>query len=316
MVRYLEILFRFKARFAVLLLVLPAVVGGTVILLYPSYKATGNLWVDNPGYYGTSQPTGWSQYETPAQNESDSLVQLLSTRAFARALYDQMARAIPDPAQRVQAVANAKVTIAPAGTHLISITTSCDAPQICVELANGAVTALRNLQIQTEQANAKAGADFVNAQLQQAQSTLAASQATLRTYVAQHPGAKVQTDPTTIADPQLAALATDVQKKQTQVDSLQSQLNSDNTAATATALIEASPRVIDPPQVVKAGRLGDGSSLKKAGIGALVALALGLGYLFVLGWADKTLRDPSEIENRFKVPVVTTIPELQPSERF
>ncbi|HEY4025936.1 MAG TPA: hypothetical protein VGO86_05850, partial [Candidatus Dormibacteraeota bacterium] len=83
-----------------------------------------------------------------------------------------------------------------------------------------------------------------------------------------------------------------------------------------TALIQAGPRMVDPPVIQKGGLTGDGSGLRKAALTAGAVLALGAGYLFLLGWLDKTLRDPRDIERRFKLPVVTTIPELQPSERF
>src|SRR3981081_1734478 len=114
MVKYIEILFRFKFRFAFLLLLvlLPAGVGGTPVLLFPSYRATAQLWVDDPAYFGGATPTGWSQYLTAAQNEQDSLIQLLSTRSFTEDLYRRVATDIPDPATRGTAVGGAKLTIA------------------------------------------------------------------------------------------------------------------------------------------------------------------------------------------------------------
>ena len=43
---------------------------------------------------------------------------------------------------------------------------------------------------------------------------------------------------------------------------------------------------------------------------------LALVYLFLLGWVDKTARQPREIEHRLKLPVVATIPELKAFERL
>src|SRR5262245_50398618 len=121
MVKYVEILFRFKVRFALLLVLLPLVVAGTYVLLFPSYKATAQLWVEDPSYFGGTSPRGWSIYLTPAQNESDSLNQLAGTRKFSSDLYQALGDTIPDPSQRTTAVAMAKIGVAPVGTHLMSI---------------------------------------------------------------------------------------------------------------------------------------------------------------------------------------------------
>src|ERR1700730_10610934 len=99
MARYIEILFRFKFRFLVLLALLPTAVGAVTIAMFPSYKANAQLWVDHPRYFGGATPSGWSQYLTPAQNEADSLTQLLSTGAFGRELSNRLVESIPDPSE-------------------------------------------------------------------------------------------------------------------------------------------------------------------------------------------------------------------------
>jgi uncharacterized protein involved in exopolysaccharide biosynthesis len=323
MAKYVEILFRFKVRFAFLLVVLPAIVGTTTILLMPSYKASATLWVDSPSYFGGATPSGWSIYLTPAQNEADTFNQQMGTREFGNQLYKQLADRIPDPTQRVHAVATAKLFVLATGTHLLSIVGSCDRPQICVTVVDTAITVLRNQQIDLEKAQAKEGSSYLAAQLQQVRTSLSTAEDALRRYVAAHPGAKFDgVDPALISDPELARLASDVQSLRSSVGNVQGQLERDNSILTgSTAVIAAGPRVIDPPQVTSAsslrGRLiGDGSNLKKAGLTGGATLALGLGYLFLMGWLDKSLRDPREIERRFKLPVVATIPELLPAERF
>jgi capsular polysaccharide biosynthesis protein len=318
MARYIEILFRFKFRFAVLLVLLPALVGGVTVVLFPSYKASAQLWVDNPSYFGNVTPTGWSQYLTPAQNEADSLTQILSTGAFGRELYRRLANDIPDDARRQQVVIASKINVFSTGSHLMDITASCSVRSDCILLVNTAVAVLRDLQIQSEKAQAQSGVTYITAQLKDAKTSLSASEDAMRRYIVMHPGAKVDigADPATIPDPELSRIAADVQTEKNTVNDLQDQLNRDNNILKAsTALIEAGPRVVDPPQVI-GGRLGDGTALKKAGMTGGGTLALGLVYLFLLSWLDKTLRDPREIEHRFKVPVVAAIPELSLSERF
>lgn len=155
MVKYVEILFRFKVRFAFLLVVLPAVVGTTTILLMPSYKASATLWVDSPSYFGGATPSGWSIYLTPAQNEADTFNQQMGTREFGNQLYKQLADRIPDPTERIHAVVAAKLFVLATGTHLLSIVGSCDRPQICVTVVDTAIIVLRNQQIDLEKSPGK-----------------------------------------------------------------------------------------------------------------------------------------------------------------
>lgn len=316
MARYVEILFRFKIRFVILLAILPALVGAVTILLFPSYTASAQLWVDNPSYFGGATPSGWSQYLTPAQNESDSLSQLLSTRAFGREFNRRLADSIPDPAERSRAAAGARVSIYAAGTYMMVVAAACERPSLCIILVNTAIQVLRDQQIDTEKAQARAGMTYITAQLQQTKANLTTSEDALRKYLATHPGAKIEPDPSAIADLELSRLAAEVQQRRSRVIELQDQLSRDNAVVSApAALFPSAPRVVDPP-LVSGGRLGDRTSLRKAAMTGGATLGLGLGYLLLLGWLDKTLRDPRDIEHRFKVPVVTTIPELQPSERF
>ncbi len=317
MARYVEILFRFRLRFAVLLLLLPAVVGAITILLSPSYKAVAQLWVDDPSYFGGAQPSGWSQYATPAQNETDSLTQLINTRQFSHDLYAHLADAIPDPAERTNAVTNAKVQIIPTGSHLVMMTASCDQKPVCIVVVNRAVDVLREEQVADEKENAKAGQAYVTQQLQQAKTSMTTSEDALRRYILTHPGAKVDAEPATITDPELSRLALDVQQQRSRVSDLQNQVDRNNSIASqSTAVIQTLPRMVDPPILTHGFPLGDGSGIRKGMMYGGATLGIGAAYLFLLGWVDKTLRNPRDIENRFKVAVVTTIPELQPSERF
>jgi hypothetical protein len=318
MIRYIEILFRFKVRFAFLLLVIPAVAGAVTILLFPSYSASAHLWVDDPGYFGGVTPTGWSQYLTPAQNEADGLNQLTLTHAFQVDLYSALGADIPDQSQRVSAILNDKLAVVPLESHLILVTASCGHPPVCTAVVSRAIDVMRTEQIQSEQRNAQTGLAYLTQQLQQAQAAQSQAASKLATYLAAHPGTKVDsTDPNQVPDPALAALLASVQTTKNTTSDLQSQVDRDNTVVAANITRDQSnPRVIDEAAVSGAGLLGDHTVLKKAGVVAGGAFALGLMYVFLLGWLDKTLRDPRDIERRFKVPVVTTIPELQPSERF
>jgi uncharacterized protein involved in exopolysaccharide biosynthesis len=317
MVKYLEILFRFRGRFAILLVLLPALAGIGTILLFPSYKATAQIWVDSPSYFGSgATPSGWNQYLTPAQNEADSLNQLLQTRAFDSALYDGLAPAVANPVDRQRALASGKLTITALGTHLVVVSAVCDRPPICVAIVNTTIDVLKSLQIQFEKDQATAGIAFVSGQLKDAEASLAAAETALQTYLVDHPTIKVDPIPDNNG-PELARLLATRDQLRAKVTDLQTSLDRDQyVSSVSTSVIESGPRVVDPPQVVGTGLTGDGSSKRTAVIAAGCCLAVGLAYLFVLAWVDKTARDPREVEKRLQISVVTTIPRLSPAERL
>ena len=218
MARYIEILFRYKLRFLVLLALLPTAVGAVTIVVSPSYKASAQLWADYPSYFGGATPSGWSQYLTPAQNEADSLTQLLNTGAFGRDLTSRLATAIPDPSERRNAVNGAKISVFSTGSHLITISATCAKPGICIAVLNAAISVLRDQQIDGEKIQAQAGVQFLTAQLHQTKADLTGSESELRTYLVAHPGAKVDADPATITDPELSKIALKVQQQRTRVN--------------------------------------------------------------------------------------------------
>src|SRR5450759_5867605 len=87
MAKYVEILFRHRLRFLILLLVLPVELAAACIALFPHQSAVSSLWVDTPAYISISAAaSGWDQYLTPAQNTVDALDQLRSTDSFVKSL--------------------------------------------------------------------------------------------------------------------------------------------------------------------------------------------------------------------------------------
>jgi len=315
MAKYVELLFRFRIRFAALLILLPLAIGAATVFFFPTYKATADLWVDNPNYFGTSFiPIGWNQYLTPAQNQSDTLNQLLSTDAFASGLGDRLASSggITDQVELRQTVGtvSTRLKVTATGSHLLTLAVTCDRAPVCTQVLVATIDLFREQQSKLQQAQADVGISFLSGQLKEARAALKSSEDALQRYLAEHPG--VKTDPASAAtNPELTGLMTDVSQKRATAADIQGNLDTvQRLSSTSARLLEIGPRVIDAPHISKGGLIGDGSSLKRAGLGALVCFAIGLAYLFVMSWMDKTTRDLKELERRLKVPVVATIPVL------
>jgi hypothetical protein len=316
MAKYVDVLFRFRIRFFLLLVLLPAVIGGATIYFFPSYKATATLWVDSPTAYGTGfTPIGWNRYLTPAMNESDILNQLLGTRAFAAALDDRIIASgvVPDKTERDQVVwtVAGHMKINATGSQLMTISMTCDRAAVCTQVLVDAIALFREQEGKLQEKQFKAGKKFLAGQLENAQASQKAAEDALQTYLAAHPGVKA--DPLIAStNSELARLMADEQQSRANVNDLQYTLNQVTNVSSASAA--AGPQDIDEPHISKGGLLGDGTSLKRAGMYAGACMAIGLIYLFALSWVDKTARDVKELERRLKVHVVATIPVLSPGK--
>src|SRR5579864_6520427 len=91
MARYVEVLFRYWVRFAIILIVAPLVLGAATVVIFRTYQATASIWVESPDTFGQDvTPSGWNSYLTPAQNQADTLQQLITTLAFDNQIGDRM----------------------------------------------------------------------------------------------------------------------------------------------------------------------------------------------------------------------------------
>jgi hypothetical protein len=309
---YIEILFRYWRRFLVLLLLLPLTIGVVTVVFFPTYKATSQLWVENFADVGLGTPSGWNTYLTPSQNLSDSLTQLLNTRAFNDSLYDRVVQGgFTTRAQRDDVGASiAGIAVAAPGTHLLAITAGCDQRDVCVAVLGGLIDLFREQQVKLEQNQATVAITFFTEQLKTAKPARDAAQDLVSSYVEKHPSLKI--DPNaTLNDFEYARLVTDLRDKQSRVDDLNNRLAHDQFIASASQdVLQIGPQVVDAPVIARGGLLGDGTSLRRAMFSAVGCYAIAGLYLFLLVFVDKTARDPREIERRLKVPVVATIPRL------
>ena len=310
---YIEVIFRYWRRFLLLLFLLPATIGLITIVDFPTYRGETQLWAENFADVGLGTLSGWNIYLTPSQNLSDSLSQLLTTRAFTDSVYNDVVQQGFSSASQRADVANSigSVQAGASGSHVMTITATCEQRNVCIGVLTSVIDRFRNQQIKLAQNQAAVAITYFNEQLKTAYPALAAAQDAVEKYLAAHPN--LRTDPNaTIDDFEYARLLGDERVAQNRVNDLQNRIAVDQFIVSAsTQVIQIGPQVVDPPTIVKGGLLGDGSSLKRAVLSAAGCYAVAGAYLFLLVFADKTARDPREIERRLKVPVVVTIPALQ-----
>lgn len=326
MARYIEALFRYWIRFAVILILLPAPVSLATLVYYRTVQATANVWVADPTYLtaGTSSNyvAGWNQYLTPAQNETDQLDQYLQTDSFLKSVDGELANAgFENATERSQLIATIpkNMHVIANGSHLVTITFSCDKAAYCSAVLSSTIVVFQNRLTEALKAEEQLSTTFLKGQVDAADQRAKNSAAALEQYVAEHPGAAalVAAGGQSTGIPELDRLVTQAVQDRNQDLNLQTQLGqAQYTYAAADQFIQTSTRVVDAPQITKGGLLGDGSSLKKAAVVWLAAFGIAAIYLVLLVWTDKTARDIKELTGRLSVPVLATIPRLASKEMF
>lgn len=311
MAKYVEILFRHRLRFLILLVLLPAELAAACIALFPHQTAVSSLWVDTPAYISISPAaSGWDQYLTPAQNTVDALNQLRSTNAFVISLQSSLdaSNTFENTSERdsVLSTVLTDMLVTASGSHLVVINYTCPRAPICTNVVTSTEQIYHQWLVDQETAQAKVAIDFYNGQLADAQAKLRSDENALAAYLAAHPNARASDAPLI---PQLDQLLRSVDGDTLAVSSLQQQLDDTKLTNAAVGQLDSTVlKVVDPPRIV-GGRL---SSLpkKQMAIAAIASLVLAGAMLVVMAWSDRSAREPKDVESRLQIPVVATIHDL------
>ena len=324
--KYVETLFRQWQRFLILCVLLPAAIGGAVILLLPTYRATADIWVGDPSAYlgAGASPAGWSQYLTPAQNETDTINQMLKTRAFTTALDDRLTarstfRNASERTNAINGVANLKVLAV--GSHLVNFTYTCDRQDLCTQVLEAALVLFQDQLAQLQKDQATLGIGFLTVEQKDAATRVNKADDAVFKYLNAHPETRV--DLTTKAvqggatSVELSRLLDELNQARNHMNDLGVQLNQAQFIADASAqVVQTNAKIVDAPQLTKSGLIGDGTSLRIAAIAAAACLVLAAGFLFVTVRLDRTAREAKELEERLGLPVLSVVPHLSRRDSF
>ena len=312
MAKYAEVLFRHKIRFAALLL-LPVALGASLAVFLATYRATATLGIADPSAFGASfVPAGWSANQTPAQNLTDSMSQVIKMPGFQKSLSDKLfgSGTITNPGQLQSTLASIGTSLkaAPSSAHQVTLTYTCPHEAVCAVVLADAISIFRTQLDQVEQNQAAAATTFWNGQLKDAQANLTTAQAALQAYAAANPTVPLDANS---SDPQVALLVNNVRLWRAKVAEAQDGLTQAQYVGTASArFIQAGTTVLDPAHLAGSRYVGDRTSLIPAALVLVVGLVLVGAYGFFIAWSDRTAGDPKALERRLGVPVVATIPKL------
>jgi capsular polysaccharide biosynthesis protein len=311
MAKYVEILFRHRLRFLILLVVLPAELALACVFLFPHQTGTASLWVDTPAYITVSQgASGWNSYLTPAQNTVDSLDQLRSTDSFFRKLRGSLdaSKTFESISERdsVLSTVTTDTLITATGSHLVVLTYTCPHQPICTNVLTATVQIYHQWLLDRETAQADVAITFYTGQVADAQKKLESDENALTDYVNAHPSVKA-TDAT--LNPEFGQLISTVDGDKSSAAALQQKLDDTKLSKAAIQQLDGTVfKVVDPARTV-GGRLNN-LPKKQMTIAGIAALALAAAVLLIMVWSDRSTREPKDIEGRVRIPVVVTIPDL------
>jgi capsular polysaccharide biosynthesis protein len=317
MTKFAEILFRHRIRFIALALI-PVALGGSVAVIFASYRATASLRIEDPSAFGASfVPAGWSAGVTPAQNLADGVGQVVKTPGFSRSLSDRLRSAGTVASSELQQTVASAVTgvkASPSDSHVVTLTYSCPHPSVCLGVLSDAIDVIQQQMNQIQQAQTVAANAFWNGQLKDAQDKLASALTALHDYSVANPAVALDTSS---SDPQVLQLVNDVQQWKSKVAEAQNSLSQAQYLGTASArFLQVGTTLVDPPHIAGSRFVGDRTSLVPAVLVLLTGLALLIVYVLLLARRDRTAGDPAALERRLGVPVVATIPKLVSSRGF
>jgi hypothetical protein len=312
MAKYAEIVFRQRTRFFALFLI-PVALGASIALLFATHRAAATLSIADPSSIGASfTPVGWSANQTPAQNLTDSVSQVIRTPAFSQSLSRSLT--ISDAVsgagelQQVLASTDTKLKVSASGSHLMTLTYSCPRAALCLSVVSATIAILHEQLAKAQQNQAAAATDFWSGALKDAQANLAAAQKALQSYAAANPGTAVDASS---SDPQVVQLVNNVQLWRAKVAEAQNSLSqAQYLGSTSARFLQIATKVVDAPHVTSSRFIGDGTSLLPGALVLLIGLAAVATYVVLIGWVDRTAGDPKALEGRLGVPVVATIPKL------
>lgn len=322
MARYLETLLRFRLRFAVLLLIAPLTLGSSLALLFRTYEARADLWIDAPAYLGqVVAPADWSSRLDPAGNATATLTQLLATRSFASRVGESLASqgllSGADGRGSMVGSLGTQVRVQPRGSHLVELSYSNSSQALAVAVVRAAIAVYAEREAAAQQAQQEVSTTFLTTKVIAAEAAAAGSQQAVNTYLIGHPTARAPAAGTSSGIAELDRLAQQLAQNQTELTQLRGELAQARfLGEAASRVVQTNTRVVDEPRISDAGLLGDGRSLAAGGLLALACVLVSALYLVLLVWADKTARDPKELSRRLGIPVLTTIPLIGVQERF
>lgn len=300
----LEIIFRHRWRYLVLLVVLPLIGALICIPLYPKSSASELVWVQNQNLLNSGEPV-YQAYLTPAQVTQGDFEQYIQTHAFAAGVYKKLVHQGLS-ASEAAGIANglsSGLGAGATGNNLLLLAYTCtEASSLCPVILSVSWDVYEAYSASSVNNQLKVAEQAYQQQVQQAQQQLAGANAAANTYLSQHPGESQQT----ASDPTLSGLLQNVQAAQQSLQSAQGKLaDAQSQADTNRISVSSLYTVVGPPHT-------DGGHLsrlptKQMMMVAAVFWGLALASLIVITRVERVVRHPKQLAAALGVELAAVI---------
>lgn len=310
--RLLEALFRYKFLILMPIVLIPSIVTPVTLMVMPRYfQSDVGIWVDRSTYL--QSPVDGSPFSIPSQTQSTRLSELMHTRVF---MLDVAGRTSLAPLlttsggeDRIRALLDTGLTIAPTGSNLVTVSFRASTPQVAYQVAKAIVDAYQEKTATDTVDQAGVAIAFYQSQLSEAQTAFDKATNDLRSYAAaqgytDNPDLGTPSSPLSVGalDARLADLQSRVDFARKQVDSARGTLEQARLAAAAAAQgQQLGFQVLDPPQVATAAT----RDLKKVIIfpvaAVLTGFALSAAMLVLLTAGDRSVRYEMDLSPPLRV---------------
>lgn len=306
----------FRRYWAVLIpVILVPMIAMALTAKHWEYQSTAVVWVSSPVAGDKPAIGSYNTYLTPAQNQAQTLNDLLHTRSFLT-LIGQQAGVIPTSAADEPSSASPsgfQVYAYATGVNLLTISAISSSGEDSQALVQAVIDQYLQRATEQIQSDSTVSADYYQQQLAVAQQGLVEKNAKLAEYLSTHPKAA---DPTSAESRALdyQALVSQAQSQTALVSKLQDSLQAIQLREASAPQTQASQFAIqDPPR--KPGAPLPISLTSRLGIpmaAAILGLMVGLGYLYIAYRTDHTIRSAEDLEG-VGATLLGSVPQLEPA---
>jgi hypothetical protein len=325
--RLLDTFFRHALLLLLPPVLIPLIVGPVALYLAPVYYETwAGIWVERPTYL--SYNDDWNRYNTPAQNQTGRLTELLRTRSFvldvAKKTPLEPLTATTKGEEKIADLFGKGLVIAPNGNQLVLVRFRAESPEISYQVVNSVIETFRDKAAADRSSQALLAISFYESRQQSAEEEFNKARDALRRYVAANPrltsidpngGASATTAsrlglPAAAIDPQLAELLRQLQVAEAALDRARNAL--DQAQLDASASMEGQPlgfQVVDQPRMPTTAT----RERRKMVIYPVAALLVGVGVssalLVLLIVSDGSARSEEELLGMARV--LGSVPDIR-----
>lgn len=287
----LELVFRHRWRYLVLLVVLPLLGAMACIPLFPKATASELIWVQDQNLLSSTLPN-YEAYLTPAELAQGDFEQYIQTQAFStRVTKELRSKSVSaGVATSLAGDLGSDLVANPAGNNLLQLDYSCTRPALCTQVLTTSWDVYEAYATATVNSQLEVAERAYQKQLDQAQAQLGTANAAVTSYLAQHPGENPQTS----TDPTLVGLLQAVDTAQQAVTDAKTNLAAAQIQASTNQISVTSLYRVAAPAHSAGGHLSR-LPLKQMAMVAALFWALAAASLIVTSRLERVVRHPAQL---------------------